>query len=453
MPDLFPLQGELDAATQTFDTVQLFLVSKGIPPFFARYVSSTAATVVLLGSTLLAVLLGLIRVIGIPFAVAMLQLIDKVRHDNPEGMAQVTTAAMSEFLGTEITADDLPTGKSAADVAARMNALGTKLHALLRSEFKGSAPITPEEGAANAATFSGYNMNFSTSSALISILGEMVSLGQLKQIRELGVELAENLGLGRLHRQAMQPLIRNIIALPYDRYLRKQYRPDKLTAPQYLTAFRAGRMDEQTMRDNMAELGYASDLIDGLMKQYEPDLYQTDLVRLVRYGEMTQEAATQTLMDRGWSKEYAEQRLRSALLNRVDATVDTIVSEQRAKVLDGFLSLDDFRAQLQSLPLLDAEITFIMRDIGLRLETPRSTLTWAQVKTGFKNGILDFDYVDQFLSNQGYSDTDTLALEMELLKEYDDKTTADQAKAAKAAAAAAKAAKGTTPQTPPTTGA
>lgn len=439
-----PNQNALDAARYTFTATLISLSDIGVPTPFRQGAAALAATVVLLGNTLMGVLLAGVRYVAVPFCVAVLQLISAVRRDNPEGFVQLTTEAMSEFLGFDIGPDGVPTGKGPESVVPRMEALGNKLHTLLKSEFTGSTPITPEEGARNASRFSGFNLNFSTATSLIGLLGEMVSIGQVKQVRELGADMARNLGLGRMHRLALTPLIRNTIQEPYDRYLRKQFRPDLMSDVQYVRAYWAGRLPKEQLQERLAQKGMTDEDIEELIRQIPPDDNQSEIIRLVRYGFLTIDQGVQILMDQGWPKDYADRRLTSALLARVDSTVDTIITEQRAKVLDGFLSIDDFRALLQDLPLLDIEREYLMRDLGLRLETPRSTLTWSQVQDAFIIGVIDFDYLDQWLANQGYSADDTETLELLVLKKLDDKLNKDAVKAKRAAASTKKAGTTTT---------
>lgn len=434
-------------AAKTYDTVQSFLHDKNVPEWIQPYIAGTVAGIALVGIVIVAVVVQGVLGVGTFFATSVLQLIHKVRVENPGDFNQVIAASLSELLGVDISAADLPTGQGAEGINARVLAIGSKLHDLLGSEFGINGVITPEAGAANARKFSGFAINFAVSSAFIAILSEAESFGILKEFRELGVEVAQAIGLGRMVRLALQPLIRNAVQQPYDLYLKSLMRPDRLSEAQVARALYAGDIDTTTARQMLAEKGYADNLIDILLADLAGKVAATELARLVRYNVLTEEQALQHLRKQGIPQEDATLLLKGTLAERGDAQVSAILANLETARLEGFMGQAEFEANLADLPLSDEEQRLYKKRVGIQLERARKHITFAQAKTGIVEGIVDFSFLDQWLTNQGYSDEEHLILTYEVIQAL----AAADAKAKAKAATAKKIAAAGKPVPPPLT--
>jgi hypothetical protein len=439
VPDNIPSPAQqVKDAQELHDVFEAFLAANQLPPI-ANQIASGLAAAQQLGlptatGRVVAVLLQLLA----PVAVGVLEAVAGAKADTKGAMNGVVAAAMTEFLGINISPDDIPTGQGIEENRARAYAIGDKLHDLLTKEFGDLAPITPERGAANARTFSGFAINFAVTNSLIGLLGELLSLGQIDQFRELGVEVAQSLGLGRLQRLALQPLIRNMIQQPYDLYLRKQLRPDRLTDVQYVHGVNAGVFQLSEVRDRLAEKGFPEPEIDRLMIDLSPHLTEGELERLMRYGDITLDQAVAELVIQGIPEVDARRRMRNQELARADAFITQYVNVLEKQVFHGALTLDAFNKLLDETPWTDTEKFWERNYVAVTLESPTHLLTFAQVKNGILEGILDFGYFDSWATSQGYADQEALVLEYEILVALDANTTKEQAKAAAAARKVAK---------------
>lgn len=427
-----------DNAKSTFDAIESLMSDVGVPGFVAAIVGGVACAIVFLGDLLLVLVVkGLIKVAA-PFAAGILDVISTARQENAEQFNEVIAAAMSEMLGVDITGEDLPGGKGMEATMERANAIGKRLHDLLIEEFGGLQEIDPEQGEQNARTFSGYAINFAVANSFIAILSEAMSIGQLKEFRELGVETAQALGLGRLQRMALQPLFRNMIQQPYDLYLRSKLRPDRLSEAQIVKAMHAGDLDESDARQALAEKGYRDDDIELLLKDLTTKLSVAELVHLIRYNELTEDAAIERLKQAGWTDEDARLDIKAAYEARADAQTSGILSDLMQARINGDIEQEEFNQQLADLPLTDEEERLYRKRVSALLERPRKTVTFAELKAAVVAGHVDFDYVDTWLTREGYSDEDGMILTMAIIdamEKADQKAAAAQKTAAKLAAA------------------
>lgn len=387
-----------------------------------------------------------------PVATTVLKSLGDARNDSAQPLNVVITQALSDLLGVDFAPGDVPVGGSLAANTARARSIGDKLHSVLLAEFAPDGEVTPESGERAARAFTGFNVNFGVTSAFISIVAEMFSLGQFKEFRELGVEVAENLGLGRMHRSAIKPLIDNTIAKPYDRQLRARYRQDKLSESQFVKALHRGRLTEEEIRSELAQKGFKDAYIDEILSEFTLHLSDSELERLVRHGVIPQEDAVKEMQDDGWPAAKAALKLQAIELARTDASVQAILAEYRSLVRERFMDTETFHTLVEQMPLSNEQKTWEIRLAGASLDFPHLRVTQAELTSLLEHGIVDLTYADEWAKGKGYADADALNLELLYFAKEKDKAAkaaAAKARADRAAAAAAAKAAGKKPPTTP----
>jgi hypothetical protein len=175
--------GVLDATTKAYNAISAWAAQNYIPKWFIPYLAGSVASLLSVGLFIVAAIVQGVLGIGTFFAVTVLGVFTQVRSKNAQDFNEVIAASMSELLGVEISASDIPGGQGAQGLNARVQAIGAKLHNLLASEFVQGGPITNAQGKTNAEKFTGFAINFSTGSAFIACLTEAVSLSLLKNFR------------------------------------------------------------------------------------------------------------------------------------------------------------------------------------------------------------------------------------------------------------------------------
>lgn len=436
--DLTDLVPDLrDAADKLADSIEGFLKKRGAPGWVTFIVAGLVGGLYFSLAIIIKGIVAVILAVASYFAVTVLENISKAKKDNASQFNDVIAAAMGDVLGTDFSADEIPAGKGSGGGAARNAAIGGKLQDLLSQQFGGVRELSPEDGAKNAAAFSGFALNYAISAAFLGILGECESLGFVKNFKDLGEDTAQALGLGRLSRLALQPLIRNMVQQPYDLYLRSKVRPDRLTEAQYIHGLHHGDFDESFVRAKLAEKGYPDAEIDRLILELTAHLAEADILRLIRYGDMTQDEGVAELNVQGIPKVTAERLLRATTLSRADSLVSSYVNKIESQYLNGFIDEATFNKGLDAVPWTEEEKQWERNFVGVTLDAPQTTLTLTQVKAGIVGGILDFNYLDRWMTNQGYSDEDQLYLEYEILQAMDQSLSKQEIASAKAARVAA----------------
>jgi hypothetical protein len=445
----------------------------GVPRWLAWTIGGAAGVAIGVMAYAVSAALWAFRSIAPSIGLFMLKAMADARKSIDPQIPQLAADVLSEMTGADIKAGDLPQGQGFADHLARVTAVGSELHDLLEKEFAPAGTISPDQGAQAARAFSGFNINFGIGTALIALLGEIESLGKLEQFRELGVEVARNLGLGRLHRQALQPLIHTLIATPYTWHLNEKHRPTRLPKEKLIQAFFRKAIDEATMRTELAQEGWTDKRIDTLIEDARPIVNDREIVHLLFQGAVTDVQAKTLLEQRGWADFEADWVIalerpkldkaetlelygsgqidrESTLkgLQRMGYTSDDAelivlgfemkieavkrprnirhkarsFFQLRKEFLDGVIDLIEWNDALTQLGYDVDAIATMTQDLLLdqaNRKTTRTThavpsLSWAQLKAAFKAGVLDLQEVRDHLTHRGYSAADIDILLKEL---------------------------------------
>lgn len=399
--------------------------------------SGLVVTIVNSGLGLITIIIGLIFQLFTPLIVRFLKIASALRRDTIPEQLQISTEIVGELTGVDISPAHVKTGKNVSETAAAQQAIGAAFLGALEKQFAPSGTATPQSGAAAAATFTGFGINFGIQEAMLATIFEAVPWHLVQGMAELAPDIAKNIGLGRLVRQSLRPLVQETIGTPYTKLLKAKYRQDTLSESQLVQAQLSGLLTPEYVKGELAKKGYPDELINIIISELTPTLSDSEYERLIRYGATVEDLAQQGLRPAGLPNFLLQSKLRAAQLARVDSVVATYVSTLRSQVATEFLSIEDFQGILSTLPLSQEERDWQIRIAAQKLEVPRRRPTLAQVRKLLEEAIVDLNYVDDWLASEGYSDDDALnILLLELNIIADDKAKEAAAKAKKDAAAA-----------------
>ncbi len=374
-------------------------------------------------------------------------------EDNPQ-FWQLVGAIQTDLLGVEVNQSLLAAVQFNEGRLAAMQATGSTLFNLLTAEFLGKkdltdggkanaddlildtelpdGSLTPEQGVKAARAFLGFAMSFAVRAANVATIAEIGSVSLLKNFREYGEEMAANLGIGRLVRLALRPLMQELIATPLEWALKKQYRPALVKEAEVVQLVNARELAAEDAHEELARQGYSDAKINALFTLHTRRPGVADLERLVRYQLMSRGDAVDLISKEGYTPEFAEFLLTSTELARVDAEQRAYIGELRKALTERTITPEDHLALLESLALTDREIKLERTIAAFFRETPHTFLTVPQIQTAFLNATIDVTELDDELRRRGYSDDDRAILRIDILEKAAEKDAAAKAKAARA---------------------
>lgn len=395
-----------DAAKQqadsVFNTIQSAGSDWGAPGFLTEAIAVTVGAAVLCASLILIVFMQVGIAIGSWVASTFLELLDTAKEENKDAINGVLANAVNEMLGTSLTADSLSSGSDQASSMDNNQSIGDAILSIFEQAFGATGPVSPQQGADNARKFAGWAVSFATSQGFLSILSEAASLGFLKEFHELPDAVREGLGLGRLQRLALQPLIQNAIQKPYTWKCNDTFRPTRLNEAQLVKALHSGNMQESDVRQQLSELGYADGIQDFLLTDFAIKLALAEQLTLLNNGDIQEQDVINNLTLTGMPEDQAKQQLKAAQYQEAKGEQDAHLSDIETAYVGGFIDQTTYNSELDKLPLSDQQLEAFRARVGFKQEIPRKTLSFADVKAAVISGIVDFGYLDTWMQREGY---------------------------------------------------
>ncbi len=391
---------------------------------------------------------------------------------------ELTAALITDLTGVQMDGAKLFDALQQRGRVAAMREVGGGLFEILAGEFAGveqqavvegfTAPkgtgvgglpdtkLSPKQGVDAARAFLGFAMSFAVregnTDALADILPELPIWKPARAFKDFAEDFSKSLGIGRLLRLVMRPLINTMVGIPLTWALNEQYRPTGLKPAEATRAQLRGFLSTDQLRDEMRHQGYNEDKINALIEQNLKDLTLEQLKNLNLAGILPDDDMELYLARLGFR---ADDR---ALWHKADdlAEVRKYSITRATTLVNDFLAGEISRTDLEDalvakgiggtrLLLSETEVRTLLSIADHLAQFPRQHLTLAQAHKAFISGIIDVLEWEEFLTRRGYSLDDRKILTLQLLMDAGKAAEAEKLKAERAAAKAAKT------QTPPPT--
>jgi hypothetical protein len=376
---------------------------------------------------------------------------------------------VEDLTGIEVDTDKLKTAYFGSGRIAGMNELGKGIFNLLAEEFLlteeqslpgmhhprahggiGDLPtvgLSPRQGVDAARRFLGFAMSWAVREGNVAALGEVAGLGAIENFRQYGVAMSRNIGIGRLVRMALRPLVDVTVATPLEWALNKQYRPKLLTPASATHAWLAGKFTAEQLLEECRLQGYSEDRISALITQAIRDLTPHQIGALLSTAQITEEDARTYLKRTGYNDENVDLYFRAEEAIALQGAQQILLSRGLNELVEGSLEPSEFDALMDRIGFTEAFKRKMSSVAGELTRMPRKSVSWGEMRKAFLDGITDIREVEDYLIRTGYRQSDRQLRLIQLLTDGKKKAEADKARAereaereAKRAAAAAKAA-------------
>jgi hypothetical protein len=316
---------------------------------------------------------------------------------------------------------------SAALVDAFMAAIAGDASGELEPGDEGAKRIA---GAAVTAALEGWFNGW-----ILECLGECVPIEWLhfKDMTELSEEIIRALGVGRLVRRAISPLVDVTCALPMKWQVNTAFRPTMLGAGTIARQVARGRMTADDARAELAKDGYSDERIDALLNEASKFHSDADLFFMVRSGQMPRDSVKQLLQDAGWAPDGADTELTIAQLQDIHTFERAMADAAIAAYADGRVDAGVLDTYTHGTTIGEQEGAQLRELAQAKRALRAQPLTSSEARQAVKARILNVsDYVAA-LEREGRTSDAALVLELLLRHELDDQQSAEDLRAAAAA--------------------
>lgn len=398
---------------------------RSLTAFLADYVGSIAIAIIGLFSY---------------FAVYVARIFLIARKGNEKALAEASAAAVGDLFGIDVQTDwfsQLQNNGQRREMAK--NAAEGVLEALGGS-FNPTPTGALQPDSLRAEHYVTTVMNLAVEGWLEGWMMEALSAGQLETFAELKDTVASVLGLGRLTRQVLAPVVKVLIQEPFTWKLNNAYRSVLYKESTAVRQFLRGRMSRAQLDTELGYQGYSAERIEGLINEASLHLPVGDLSTLVVHNELDATAAQQLLKDQGYSDTQAAMALRIEHLRRGDTLTYELARTAIEAWTLGNIDTAHLDLYLNTDSLTDQEKTALGQLRDLKSLTKRKQFSIAQAQTMVEKGIWSLDRFATWAAIEGYTPDDERDLELLLFSKIASAAEAAKAKADHAKTAAEKAA-------------
>lgn len=345
-----------------------------------------------------------------PLLAEFFSALSAVRHSTTNNMGATMAELLNEFLGTALTESDVQPrplvagniNDESAATQARAAALGRAVLNQLEKEFTTTTDGSPSTGEKAAQTFAGYGVNFGIQNGIIALIGSLVPETRLDEVREMGVEVAQNLGLGRLMRVALRPLVQALVATPYQRQLNRRYQKELLPLADLLKAWHAERMNQQDVFELMRQHGLKDEFLTELTEQTRLRLKDAEWELLTALDKQPED--DQALADTadGMDSDWLAARLTTLTWARLRPVRDRVLNEAVSQVKNAFITIAQFQGVLDRLGIPHDEQLLWREAAGEFLEVPRKRPSLNEILFLYEAAQLTDDDLEYWIKAEGY---------------------------------------------------
>ena len=217
------------------------------------------------------------------------ELLTKFQGTGTPEFFTLLAAMLSDLMGVQFTSSNMQSAWQRGGDVSAMKSAGGLLFDQLSQEFNPGPTLTPDTGLASAKAFIGFMLAFSVRQANVATLLSLIpeEFRVLDGMREYAVAMARNLGLGRLARRALQPLIQTVISDPLQWYLNNKYRPKLLSESLAVRSWLRGMIDESAMKQILAWTGYSDTGISAIQQESYTRPPISDFYQLFKYAALS----------------------------------------------------------------------------------------------------------------------------------------------------------------------
>ena len=321
----------------------------------------------------------------------------------PTMWAAFVNSYMRQMTGKDIDMEALTRLGAAVGGRSVMERLGETFLAPMLGLIMPEPPLNFYKGLDTAERFLGVNLQFQLNAWLLHLIGDIVTLGKLKSLKDLPNAISWSYGIGWLSWLILGEPFRITTTDPLRRGLNEIYQPELLTPSEAIKAWYAGLITSSELTKELKQHGYNEKRIETLVNLAEKEFTDADLKTLYQEGCITEDDIEREFQIRGygpWRRRYLTQlitkartlKLRDKLLDRaMDLYVLGKITETQ---LRNYLDLAHYNPHEQQLviDLLNLE------------KAKKATPTDSEIKKAFEKGYISYAEAKGMLLNRGWDE-------------------------------------------------
>jgi len=269
--------------------------------------------------------------------------------------------------------------------------------------------LNPSDGLLGAERFLGINLQFQLQAWMLHFIGDTVSMGSMKSLKDLPNAISWSYGVGWLSWLVMGTPFRFTIADPLERLLNTIFRTKELSPAQVIDAYNSGYVTPEYFWRTMREAGYEEDLIYILHSQGSTKIPTGTLKDLYLHNRVSDKIAREELKLSGYTDTRIARMMQDWKLDRYDKLMEKLAGEAIDSYEKGQISEADLAKVLETVGWEDIEegnpIDLQIQISNLK-RAQSGIFTKAELRQLYSKNLITDQRVKESLEAMGYSKSD-----------------------------------------------
>jgi DNA-binding transcriptional MerR regulator len=326
-----------------------------------------------------------------------------VKADSQNGIHDLMAALLGDALLLDIKGDDIPDRVGAEAQAEINSAIGAKYVGAIKQFVGAEGTVDGTSAEKGAAALVGLAMQMAINTSFYAAAGGCVPLVHLDELKELGEQLEKSLGLSRLIRRALTPLIQQTIALPLQRKYAAQYRQNILGIGELAKAVLADRMQGDRAKTLLQEHGLSDPQIAELLEQHTPRLKSDEFEHLAAFGGPAIDSSLDADFADGAPDVVRNGRTKLLTWKRLSADRNRILTAVLSNIKQGFAEVGDLDGWLSRFGVPEDEATLWRLAAGYEGESVRKRISQGEMLFLYEASQVTDEDVRLWLQSEGFS--------------------------------------------------
>ena len=362
------------------------------------------------------------------------QSVDEFEETAGPEIERAAAAALSDYFNTTISVGQISRGRSAGQRGAFSQNLGAFVLEQMFGAFEVPQNITPDVGRQNAERILGYNVG----TTLESWLGKVVSSTPLTKWipnwADLDSVMQQTLGLGRINRRIMGPLLKTLVADPFSWDLNRTFTPTLFNAGQLVRLFNRKEIDSGEYFEKMSWLGYDQKKATQLRTVVSRLPEKEDIAKMLELAIITPARAQAIYESLGFTETGATAMVAVTEDDRIRNINNAIETTARTMFREREIDESELKVTLGKAGRSPAEIEILVGLARVERSRPRS-MPRGVMEEAFRKSFIPLGRLREFYETEGFAIDDRILLEEMAVEDRDEAEKRDKAALEKATTA------------------
>lgn len=292
------------------------------------------------------------------------------------GFYTLSAALIGDLFGVAVDSGQLQQQYVTGGRLASITAIGSNIVNLLASEFMGVyqssgaegytvppgagvgglpvADMSEAQGVHAAQAFLGFATEFAVREGNAELFAASIPYGLGEGVRDMAVNVAKAVNLGRMGRVALMPLFRKLVAEPLEWAINVQYRPQLLGEAEAVAALYTDDFTAEQLATELQRHGYADNKIAALEYVHAQHLHPAQILTLIAKGDLTPVDWSTRVRKLRWDVDEQDKLLTEMEFQPARRICLAQAEKAVTGYIDGSWQLQDAQDTLTTLPYLTA---------------------------------------------------------------------------------------------------